>query len=114
MVDVMLREGHYERHLVRLRQRLGKATEQALDWLEMHECEVFARNPQSLYLWATFPGNPDAVRLAERLLAHKVTMAPGHVFNLDPSQTSPWSRCNVGAMLDPRFEVAYRAMQELR
>ena len=33
-----------------------------------------------------------AVRLAERLLAHKVTMAPGHVFNLDPSQTSPWSR----------------------
>jgi DNA-binding transcriptional MocR family regulator len=58
MVDVMLREGHYERHLVRLRQRLGKATEQALDWLEMHECEVFARNPQSLYLWATFPAIP--------------------------------------------------------
>lgn len=114
MVDVMLREGHYERHLVRLRQRLGKATQQALDWLEMHECEVFVRNPQSLYLWATFPGNPDAVRLAERLVAHKVTMAPGHVFNLDPSQTSPWSRCNVGAMLDPRFEVAYRAMQEVR
>lgn len=114
MVDVMLREGHYERHLVRLRQRLGKATEQAFDWLEMHNCEVFVRNPQSLYLWVAFPGRPDAGHLAERLLAHKVTMAPGHVFNLDPSQTSHWSRCNVGAMLDPRFEAAYRAALEIR
>ncbi|WP_438879372.1 aminotransferase class I/II-fold pyridoxal phosphate-dependent enzyme, partial [Bacillus cereus group sp. Bce036] len=47
MVDVMLREGHYERHLVRLRHKLGQATAQALGWLDAHGCEVFARSPQS-------------------------------------------------------------------
>jgi len=109
MVDVMLREGHYERHLVRLRQRLGKATGQALAWMDAHGCEVFARSEQSLYLWAAFPGAADSVQLAERLLPHKVTMAPGRVFSLDAAASSRWSRCNVGAMLDPRFGAAIKA-----
>ena len=108
MVDVMLREGHYERHLVRLRQRLGKATSQALAWMDAHGCEVFARSEQSLYLWAAFPGARDSVQLAERLLPHKVTMAPGRVFSLDAAH-SRWSRCNVGAMLDPRLDAAMDA-----
>lgn len=110
MVDVMLREGHYERHLVRLRQRLGKATEQAHAWLDRQGCEVFARNPLSLYVWVSFPAFPDAAMLAEKLLGQKVSMAPGHVFNLDPQQPSCWSRCNVGSMLDPRFASAYQAL----
>ncbi|KAF1045545.1 aminotransferase-like domain-containing protein [Xylophilus sp.] len=106
MVDVMLREGHYERHLVRLRQKLGQATAQALAWLDRAGCDVFARSPQSLYLWVAFPGVEDSLPLAEQLLARKVTMAPGRVFQVDPSAVSRWSRCNVGAMSDPRFAQA--------
>ena len=77
MVDVMLREGHYERHLVRLRKKLGAATTQALRLLDDLGCDVFARSEQSLYLWASFPGMDDTVALAERLRARRVTMAPG-------------------------------------
>lgn len=106
MVDVMLREGHYERHLVRLRGRLGQATAQALAWMDRQGCEVFARSEQSLYLWAAFPGQDDSVQLASELLAQQVTMAPGRVFSLDSSAASRWSRCNVGAMQSPRLDAA--------
>ena len=106
MVDVMLREGQYERHLVRLRGRLGQATAQALDWMDRQGCEVFARSEQSLYLWAAFPGQEDSAQLAEQLRARQVTMAPGRVFSLDSSATSRWSRCNVGAMQSPRLDAA--------
>lgn len=106
MVDVMLREGQYERHLVRLRGRLGQATAQALDWMDRQGCEVFARSAQSLYLWAAFPGCEDSAQLASELLARQVTMAPGRVFSLDSSLVSRWSRCNVGAMQSPRLDAA--------
>ncbi|PWB20316.1 PLP-dependent aminotransferase family protein [Comamonas sp. JNW] len=106
MVDVMLREGQYERHLVRLRGRLGQATAQALAWMDRQGCEVFARSEQSLYLWAAFPGCEDSAQLAEQLRARQVTMAPGRVFSLDSSATSRWSRCNVGAMQSPRLDAA--------
>ncbi|QIL82279.1 PLP-dependent aminotransferase family protein [Diaphorobacter sp. HDW4A] len=106
MVDVMLREGRYERHLVKLRQKLGAATEQAQQWLDAQGCEVFARNAQTLYLWVKFPGVEDSLQFAEALLPHGVKMAPGRVFHLDSSAPSAWSRCNVPAMLDPRFQKA--------
>ena len=106
MVDVMLREGHYERHLVRLRQKLGQATAQALDWLDHTGCEVFARSSQSLYLWVSMPGFNDTLQLAEQLIAKKLTMAPGRVFLVDPTQVSRWARFNVSVMQDPRFRPA--------
>ena len=110
MVDVMLREGRYERHLVKLRQKLGVATLQAQQWLDAQGCEVFARNAQTLYLWVKFPGVDDSLRFAEALLPHGVKMAPGRVFHLDSAAPSAWSRCNVAAMLDPRFQTAVKAL----
>jgi len=35
-------------------------------------------------------------------------MAPGRVFSVDSSAVSPWSRLNVGAVIDPRFGQALR------
>ena len=110
MVDVMLREGRYERHLVKLRQKLGAATEQAQQWLDAQGCTVFARNEQTLYLWVSFPGVNDSLAFAEQLVQRGVKMAPGRVFHLDTAAVSPWSRCNVAAMLDPRFQNAVREL----
>lgn len=110
MVDVMLREGRYERHLVKLRQKLGAATEQAQQWLDAQGCTVFARNEQTLYLWVSFPGVDDSLAFAEQLVQRGVKMAPGRVFHLDTAAVSPWSRCNVAAMLDPRFQNAVREL----
>lgn len=108
-VDVMLSEGHYQRHLNRLRDRLGQATMQARQLFESVAAEIFARNAQTLYLWATLPGVADSLALAEALLPQKIVMAPGRIFSVDSSQASPWSRFNVGAVADPRFAKALRA-----
>ncbi|MET0961382.1 MAG: PLP-dependent aminotransferase family protein [Noviherbaspirillum sp.] len=105
-VDAILSAGHYQRHLNRLRARLGDATARAGDLLASFGAEIYARTPQSLYLWAAFPGIDDSLTLAQDLLAQKVVMAPGRIFGVDSSKVSRWSRFNVGAVLDPRLERA--------
>jgi DNA-binding transcriptional MocR family regulator len=109
MVDVMLREGHYERHLFRLRRRLEAATAQALQVLDGLGAEVFARPASSLYLWPAFPGIDDTVALARELMSEKILLAPGRIFSVDADEPSARSRCNVGALVDPRFSAALRA-----
>lgn len=110
MVDVMLRDGHYERHLVRLRQRLEAATGQALQVLNALNARVFTRPGSSLYLWCAFPGVENSLSLAAELMPQKVIMAPGRVFSVDPGAPSPWSRCNVGAIIAPRFQTTLAAV----
>lgn len=107
-VDVILNEGHYQKHLNRLRERLGDATLRALQTLEAEGAAVFTRATHSLYLWASFPDVPDSLHLAEALLSQKVVLAPGRVFSVDPSLASAWARFNVGAVCDPRFLPALR------
>jgi len=108
-VDVILSEGHYQRHVGRLRQRLGAATDNAVQLFESMGAKVFARTPQSLYLWATLPGVEDSLQLTRELLPQKVVLAPGRIFCLDSAAVSPWSRFNVGAVVDPRFAKALQA-----
>lgn len=107
-VDVMLSEGHYQRHLNRLRKRLGEATAAATTLFKSVGAEIFATNPQSLYLWASLPGVPDSLELAKALLPQKIVMAPGRIFCVDSAAVSPWSRFNVGAVADPRFASTLR------
>lgn len=108
-IDVILSEGHYLRHLARLRSRLGEATEQAARLFESVGAEVFARTQQSLYLWAALPGVPDTLAFAREMLSQKIVMAPGRVFSVDSQATCRWARFNVGAVADPRFAKALRA-----
>jgi DNA-binding transcriptional MocR family regulator len=108
-VDVMLSEGHYQRHLSRLRRRLGQATEGARALFESVGAHIFAKNDQSLFVWASFPGVADSMALAQALLAHQIQLAPGRIFSVNPSETSPWSRFNVGAVMDPRFGKALQS-----
>ena len=102
-VDVILSEGHYQRHLARLRDRITEATTKAVRLFDAVEGELFAKPPQTLYLWAALPGVPDSLKLSEEMLKEKIVSAPGKVFAVDASQISKWSRFNVGAVTDPRF-----------
>ena len=107
-VDVILSEGHYQRYITKLRSRLAEATDKALALFDRLDARIFARTGQSLYLWGALPNVDDSLVLAQRLLPQKVVIAPGRVFRVDSEATSPWSRFNVGAVLDPRFEAAVR------
>lgn len=88
-----------------MRQRLEQATAQALDVLDGLGARVFTRPASSLYLWCAFPDEEDSLALAARLMQAKVMMAPGRVFSVDSAARSPWSRCNVGAVIEPQFQA---------
>lgn len=103
-LDVILAEGRYQRHLARLRSRIGAATEAAQTLLDSLGANVFVRTPHSLYLWASLPGVDDALALARELQPRGILMAPGRIFSVDSASVSPWSRFNVGALADPRVQ----------
>lgn len=105
-VDVMLGEGHYQRHVARLRDRLEEANVRAQRLFDSIGADVFAPGGRSLYVWASLPGVADSVALAGTLLPRKVMLAPGRIFRVDAGTVSPWSRFNVGAVADPRFMQA--------
>ncbi|RLK28802.1 aminotransferase-like domain-containing protein [Cupriavidus plantarum] len=109
-IDVILSEGHYQRYIARLRARMTAATAKAHALFDRLGIDIFARTEQSLYLWGTMPGVADSLVIAERMLAQNVMIAPGRVFRVNAEATSPWSRFNIGAILDPRFERALGAV----
>jgi DNA-binding transcriptional MocR family regulator len=108
-VDVILGESHYQRHLNRLRDRLGEATQAAMALFQSVNAEIFTTARHSLYLWAAVPGVDDSLQLATALLPQKIMLAPGRVFSVDSSAVSRFSRFNVGATADPRFAKALKA-----
>lgn len=109
-VDVILSEGHYQRHLSRLRDRITEATSKAVRLFEGVGGEIFTKPPQTLYLWTALPGVPDSLKLAQEMLTEKIVSAPGRIFCVDSSKISRWSRFNVGAVADPRFATSLRAI----
>jgi hypothetical protein len=46
--------------------------------------------------------------LAHTLIPQKVVLAPGRISSMDSGAVFPWSRFNVGSVIDPRFARALR------
>ena len=105
-VDVILGEGHFLRHLMRLQERARTATAQSLQLLDDIGAEVFARPEQSLYLWARFPSFDDARELTRKLLPKGFMIAPGHIFSPVQSDVNPWTRLNVAYLNNPLLKAA--------
>lgn len=105
-LDVILSEGHYNRHAARLRDRLTQASENARRLLDQLGAELFCAPAQSMYVWAAMPGYPDSKTLAQELMRQNIVTAPGSIFHIDTEVQSRWSRYNVGLLGDPRFAAA--------
>ncbi len=106
-VDTLLAERHHARHLEQLRDKLAEATGRAYRLLDSMGAQVFVRPTHSPFIWARWPGFPDAHVLAQAMLANNIVMAPGNIFSVNSQAPSPWSRCNPHAVLDPRFRRAF-------
>lgn len=102
LVCRLIADGHYGRHLRRVRARIAEARAAALGLLRGAGMEVFAEPRGGNFLWARFPDVEDAKRLAERAREQGVILAVGDVFrpNLEPS---PWMRFNVALCGDRRL-----------
>jgi DNA-binding transcriptional MocR family regulator len=102
----VLSEGHYRRHLERLRGRLAAAREPVVRTLERLGFRPSAGNAAGMFVWAD--SDLDTVPLAEAMLEQGFLMAPGSLFSPD-QRPSTWMRFNVATSLEPRM---LRALQE--
>lgn len=109
ILDVMLGEGHFLRHVVRLQEHARNATRAGIQILKDLGAELFCEPEQTLYLWARFPGIDDMNALTLRLLPKGVVLAPGSIFMQNPRLKSPWTRLNVGYLQDPLFIDSIKA-----
>ncbi|WP_414448514.1 PLP-dependent aminotransferase family protein [Burkholderia sp. 22PA0099] len=109
-IDAIVSDGHFLRHTNFLQDKLRRATETGLVALRRLGADVFRESDQSLYLWASLPGWPDSMQLAQALIDQGVILAPGAVFAPGADRLSAYCRFNVAYLSDKRFVAALKAV----
>ncbi|MEQ5843691.1 PLP-dependent aminotransferase family protein [Paraburkholderia acidicola] len=111
MVDKVLVEGRYARHVEAVNERLKAAhltVEARLDSLGL---EVFHRPRAGLFLWIRLPIEPGrAADIATAALADGIWLAPGSYFRPDDAQ-SAWFRFNAPYSTD---DALWRFIERIR
>ncbi|MFT4172064.1 MAG: PLP-dependent aminotransferase family protein [Rhodocyclaceae bacterium] len=98
----LLIDGHYRKHVERLRSRLGEAAARTARMLE--SAGLSFRYPDAgVFIWARVPGTEDATWLAEQAQRQGIVLAPGKIFR-PQTQPSPYLRINVAYANDIRLE----------
>lgn len=97
LVHKLLVEGHYTRHVERLRNRLTLHRARMRRFLAAKNIQVLGESGDGLFLWADLQS--DTSVLAEICSQRGLLLAPGSLFS--PRQRpSTWMRINVTASLD--------------
>ena len=99
----VLSEGHYRRHLVRLRQQLNDAREGVIERLEGLGMEIFSTPQVGMFLWARTDHDTNA--MAQAMLDKGYLLAPGSLFMPDQRE-SQWLRFNIATSGNPRMWAA--------
>jgi DNA-binding transcriptional MocR family regulator len=98
LVYKVLTEGHYRRHVERLRARLDGVRDKCARMLEAAGCTLFTMPAAGMFLWADTGVDSDALAAA----GHEAgfLLAPGSLFSPNQSPTT-WMRFNVANCGDP-------------
>lgn len=100
----LLGEGHYDRHLKRLVQRIRTAADTVRSKLRQAGHHIFADSVDGYYLYLLLPRNADDIDLAREGAKESIFIAPGSVFCLDKNKPlAKGIRLNVSRADDPRF-----------
>ncbi len=112
MVCRILADGHYRKHVERLRGRFDAARDRALRGLERIGLVVEHQPAAGMFIWAS-AGGIDTNALAARLLDQGYLLAPGSLFS--PSQLpNSMLRFNIATSSNPGMLDAFaRALQAL-
>ncbi|MEO6919380.1 MAG: PLP-dependent aminotransferase family protein [Collimonas sp.] len=98
IVYKILSEGHYRKHLDRLRNKLDSVRDRTIRQMERIGMTVDISTPAGIFVWVDT--GRDTNVMAEKALAEGYLLAPGALFS--PSQLpSSRMRINVAAMSDP-------------
>jgi DNA-binding transcriptional MocR family regulator len=108
VVYKILSEGHYRKHVDRIRVRLDQVRGKAVRQMEKIGMTVEVAPPAGMFVWADC--GRDTNVLTERAMAEGLLLAPGSLFS--PNQLpSTKMRLNVAYMQDPAFwDFMQRAM----
>ncbi|WP_321814378.1 MULTISPECIES: PLP-dependent aminotransferase family protein [unclassified Paraburkholderia] len=94
----VLTEGHYRRHVERLRARLDGVRDKAARMLERAGCKLFIAPGAGMFLWADTGVDADALTAAGHEAGFLLT--PGSLFSPHQSPTT-WMRFNIANCGDP-------------
>lgn len=90
----LLTDGHYRKHLEKLRSRLRMARERTIERLEQIGFELHCEPQGGMFVWARLDGIQDTAALAGRAARQGIMLAPGNIFR-PHQEASPWMRFNV-------------------
>jgi len=102
----VLSEGHYRRHLERLRGRIAQARDPVLRSLERLGLAPFPGQAAGMFAWVD--AGLDTAPIAEAMLEQGFLMAPGSLFSPD-QRPSTWMRFNLATSSEPRMLQALEA-----
>jgi DNA-binding transcriptional MocR family regulator len=98
LVFKVLSEGHYRKHVERLRSRLDEVREEAIQALMHMDLKVDHNPTAGMFVWVDT--GADTSVLAARAMRDGLLLAPGALFS--PAQLpSNWMRINVAALAEP-------------
>jgi DNA-binding transcriptional MocR family regulator len=103
LVENLMTEGHYRRHLKRLGSRIRSATDQVLQSFDRRGFEVFTKPTGAYYVYLLLPAGLDDIALARAGAKEGIFIAPGSVFTVDKSVGRKGTRINVARASDSRF-----------
>ena len=100
----LIDEGHYLRHLRRLRARVERANAQAVDALRGIGLAVRPNAVPGFYLWIELPDTVAEEALCRAAAAEGIFLAPGRVFRPERDEAAPAAlRVNVAYATDARL-----------
>jgi len=97
----ILTDGHYRRHLEKLRRRLAETQVKVSHALEANGVELDFKPQSGMFLWGKLPSREPVGKLWRLALNAGILLAPGELFRPDAKATPYW-RFNVAHCDDTR------------
>ena len=110
VVANILSEGHYEKHVGLLVEKLQASHDRVAKNMRAAGMEIFHEPGAGLFLWGQLPIEPSqSIRVASQALRHGIWLAPGSYFRPE-DQASNWFRFNVASADNPVLWDFVRAL----
>lgn len=107
LVQALLMDGSYRKHIGALRQRLSSARAETAARLKAIGIVPWIEPQAGMFLWCKLPDGIDAADIARRALTDNVVLAPGNAFSLSKT-AGGFMRFNVAQSVDPRVFTTLR------
>ncbi len=103
LVNALMEEGHYARHLKRLDQRIARATNKVVSNLEKLGLTTFSPPGGGYYLYLNLPDDVVDIELARAGAREDILIAPGSVFYAGSRNGPNGIRINIARADSQRF-----------